>query len=132
MATTEQILAQMAKLMQEQNERMDEERQQSAKREENMRILFENVVDKLPNPAPVPPVPEANPKIPSSATPAPMLLHNASLREFVTWKQKFSDYCLLTGVDKVTNNEKKAVLRSLLDDEWFRVAKFALNIKMMR
>ena len=59
-----------------------------------------------------------------------MLLHNASLREFTTWKQKFYDYSLLTGISKVPNNQQKAVLRSLLDDEWFRVTKFALNINM--
>ena len=69
-------------------------------------------------------------KIPNNATPAPVLVQNASLREFSTWKQKLFDYMLLTGIDKASNDKKKAVLRSLLDDEWFRIAKFAIDVKM--
>ena len=127
MSTTEELLNKMATLMQQQSERMDKERQDSIKREERMQTLLENA---LQVPRGHPERHNTNIKIPTNATPAPILLHNATLREFTTWKQKFNDYILLTGIHKADNNQQKAVLRSLLDDEWFRIAKFALNIRM--
>ena len=129
--TNEEAIAKLTELMQAQSARMDEERRASIEREERMQTLLENALDKVPK-VPVPAVEESHGKnkIPTNATPAPMLLHNASLREFTTWKQKFNDYRLLTGISKVPNNQQKAVLRSLLDDEWFRVTKFALAINM--
>ena len=129
---TDPVITRLTALIQQQAEAMETERKESTKREERMQALLENAIHKLPNideNASARP-PQSATKIPSNATPAPHLSHNASLREFVTWKQKFNDYILLTGVDKASNNRQKAVLRSLLDDEWFRVTKFALNIDM--
>ena len=129
---TDPVITRLTALIQQQAEAMETERKESTKREERMQALLENAIHKLPNideNASTRP-PQSATKIPSNATPAPHLSHNASLREFVTWKQKFNDYILLTGVDKASNNRQKAVLRSLLDDEWFRVTKFALNIDM--
>lgn len=125
MATTEEILAKMALLMKDQNDMMTAEREESVKREQRMQALLESALTKLPVQDET-----QKAKIPSNATPAPMLSNNATLREFATWKQKFEDYSLLTGIHKAPNDQQKAILRSLLDDEWFRVAKFALNIQM--
>ena len=123
MTDTEASIAKLAEFMQKQSEIMEEARKDNVRREERIQALLETALQK-PDPG------NANMKIPSNATPAPTLLHNASLREFATWKQKFNDYSLLTGIAKANNNQQKAVLRSLLDDEWFRITKFALNIKM--
>ena len=125
MASTEELLAQMAELMKQQTERMNEEREEASKREQRLQTLLENAMKKEPTGNE-----NQKPKIPSNATPAPMLSSNATLREFATWTQKYHDYSLLTGIHKAPNNQQKAVLRSLLDDEWFRVAKFALGIEM--
>ena len=92
--------------------------------EEKIQQLLEATLNKQADPT------QQASKIPSNATPAPVLVQNASLREFATWKQKLYDYMLLTGIDKANNERKKAVLRSLLDDEWFRIAKFAIDVQM--
>ena len=126
MTTNEDTIAKLTQLIENQNETMQKERVDAIRREETMRKLLEDALEKLPNAGDQ----RGNTKIPTNATPAPMLLHNATLREFTTWRQKFEDYRLLTGINKVPNEQQKAVLRSLLDDEWFRVTKFALNIKM--
>ena len=115
------LVNKLATMLQTQHERLEVERKDAIKREEKMQQLLERALQKPT---------QQEGKIPSNATPAPMLLHNASLREFTTWRQKFNDYMLLTGIDKASVDRQKAVLRSLLDDEWFRIAKFALNIKM--
>ena len=126
MASTEDLLKQMATLMKEQTDRMNEEREEATKRELRLQTLLESALKKEPaddrNQKPT--------KIPNNATPAPMLSSNATLREFTTWAQKYNDYSLLTGIHKAPNYQQKAVLRSLLDDEWFRVVKFALGIEM--
>lgn len=125
MATPEELVTKLAGMLQQQHDRMDEERKDAIRREEKMQALLEAALQR-----PAEHQPQQAGKIPNNATPAPMLMHNASLREFVTWKQKFQDYILLTGVDKASNEQQKAVLRSLLDDEWFRIITFALSIKM--
>ena len=125
MASTEDLLAQMTELMRQQTQRMNEEREEASKREQRLQALLENVMKKEPDAKE-----NQKPKIPNNATPAPMLNSSATLREFATWTQKYKDYSLLTGIHKAPNNQQKAVLRSLLDDEWFRVAKFALGIEM--
>ena len=122
--STEDLVNRLAELLQRQHDSMEEERLEGKKREEKMQILLETALAKVPE------INRSESKIPSNATPAPVLVHNASLREFTTWRQKFTDYILLTGVSKASNDRQKAVLRSLLDDEWFRITKFALNIKM--
>ena len=120
----EELVNKLAAMLQQQHDKLDEERKDSIRREEKMQSLLEAALQKMPDEH------QQGKKIPTNATPAPMLLHNASLREFTTWNQKFTDYMLLTGINNATNDRQKAVLRSLLDDEWFRIAKFALNIKM--
>ena len=122
--STEDLVNRLAELLQRQHDSMEEERLEGKKREEKMQILLETALAKVPE------INRSESKIPSNATPAPVLVHNASLREFTTWRQKFTDYILLTGVSKASNDRQKAVLRSLLDAEWFRITKFALNIKM--
>ena len=127
MSDTEEILNRLAKLMEKQTESMNIEREEYKQREERMHAMLAKAIERKsdePNRG------DGRKKIPTNATPAPVLLHGSSLREFAVWRQKFYDYRLLTGIDKLSNNEQKAVLRSLLDDEWFRVTKFALNINM--
>ena len=69
-------------------------------------------------------------KKPTNASPAPRLNANCSLREFSSWKLKWADYCLLNNVEKLELKEQKAVFRSLLSDEWYRVIQFVLQIKL--
>ena len=120
----EEMITKLSEMLQKQHDRMEAEKKDSVKREEKMQQLLDTALSKMPD------VRNQGNKIPSNATPAPVLVHNASLREFTTWAHKFKDYMLLTGIDRDTNERQKAVLQSLLDDEWFRIATFALNIKM--
>ena len=134
MSSTEELFKKLAVLMQkqtevmqQQTETMGQERQESKLREQRLEALVEATLNKGPSDEGRE---NTNKKIPTNATPAPLLQHSASLREFAIWKQKFKDYCLLTGINKASNDRQKAVLRSLLDDEWFRITKFALSIDM--
>ena len=122
----EELIQKLADMLKQQQTMLEVQREEGNKREEKMQGLLEAALSNKPPDASSQP----GNKIPSNATPAPMLVHNASLREFTTWRQKFTDYVLLTGIDKASNERQKAVLRSLLDDEWFRITKFALNIQM--
>ena len=119
-----EMITKLTEMIKQQHDRLESEKKESIKREEKMQQLLDTALSKMPE------VRNQGNKIPSNATPAPVLVHNASLREFTTWSHKFKDYMLLTGIDRDTNERQKAVLRSLLDDEWFRIARFALNIKM--
>lgn len=136
MSNPEEMLEKLGQMLADQLSRSDAERKEAVKREERMNSLLQEALLKIPTEQQQPhqgqqPQHEGREsKIPNSATPAPILSQNASLREFMTWKQKFTDFTLLTGVDKDTNDRQKAVLRSLLDDEWYRIVKFALNIDM--
>ena len=65
--------------------------------------------------------------IATGAIPAPRLSGAANLREFATWKEKFEGYSKLTGIDKLPDDEQKAVFLTLLDDEWVRIVKFGLT-----
>lgn len=124
MATNEQLLDRLTKMM-------EDEKKKSIEREERMQQMLENALQRIPDPTQRGAVPrDPKPKIPSNATPAPMLTHSSSLREFSTWKQKYQDYCLLTDIHQAPINQQKAVLRSLLDDEWYRITRYALNINM--
>ena len=119
----EEMFNKLAALMQQQTEETQKERQEAAAREARMQELLEKAItSKTEEPKTT--------KIPANATPAPMLSHGVSLREFTVWRQKLEDYMLLTGIHKAPNKEQKAVLRSLLDDEWFRIARFAIGIDM--
>ena len=119
---TEELLDRLTKLM-------VEEKKESVKREERMQKMLEDALQKIPE-KPAKPAAEPKTKIPSNATQPPILNHNSSLREFTTWKQKYHDYCLLTDVANAPIQHQKALLRSLLDDEWYRIVKYALNIEM--
>ncbi|XP_043194744.1 uncharacterized protein LOC122366489 [Amphibalanus amphitrite] len=78
----------------------------AARREERMAALLERV---LPGPTAV-----------QDAT--------APAQEFEAWKEKFSGYCLLTGVHDLTEAEQRAALLAVLDDDWARVVRFGLPI----
>lgn len=136
MSKPEELLEKLGQMLEAQLARSDNERKESMKREERMNNLLQEALQKIPvehnqTQQPTQLQEQRNQcKLPNNATPAPILVQNATLREFTTWKQKFEDFTLLTGVDKESNDRQKAVLRSLLDDEWFRVVKFALNIDM--
>ncbi|XP_043228627.1 uncharacterized protein LOC122384887 [Amphibalanus amphitrite] len=78
----------------------------AARREERMAALLERV---LPGPTAV-----------QDAT--------APAQEFEAWKDKFSGYCLLTGVHDLTEAEQRAALLAVLDDDWARVVRFGLPI----
>ena len=123
MATPEQLLAQLTKMM-------TDEKKESMKREERMQQMLADALAKIPErPNEVPPV-DPKPKIPRNVTPAPILTHSSSLREFTTWKQKYQDYCLLTDTYKAPLIHQKAILRSLLDDEWYRIVRYTLPVSM--
>ena len=70
----------------------------------------------------------AAPRLPASATPAPRLSSSASLKEFESWRQKFSGYVLLTGVSRLPAAEQRAALLALLDDDWTRVVRYGLPV----
>ena len=70
----------------------------------------------------------AAPRLPASATPAPHLSSSASLKEFESWRQKFSGYALLTGVSRRPPEEQRAALLALLDDDWTRVVRYGLPV----
>ena len=130
MSKSEEMMEQLGKMLAEQMARSEAERKEAIKREERMNELLQTALRKIPADTLQPHQVERKEKIPNNATPAPILTQNATLREFVTWKQKVEDFMLLTGIDQADNDRQKAVLRSLLDEEWFRVVKFALNIDM--
>ena len=97
---TDPIVTQLTALIKQQTDAMAAERKEATKREERMQQLLENAIQKLPKTEEDEQqgggrTPETvSTKIPANATPAPHLSHNASLREFVTWKEKFKDYIL--------------------------------------
>ena len=68
------------------------------------------------------------PRLPAAATPAPRLSGGASLREFCTWKARLTGYNMLTGVNQLKQEEQRASLYTLVDDEWHRIIKYGLNI----
>ncbi|KAK3895215.1 hypothetical protein Pcinc_001075 [Petrolisthes cinctipes] len=64
---------------------------------------------------------ETPPKLNPASTPAPFLNSSASLRDFTAWKMKFDGYMLLTHADKLPQKEQRAILLSLLNEDWDRV-----------
>ena len=122
------MIERLTKLMETQLNNAEAERRDAIKREEKMQQLLDTALNKPPDkdrddkmqqlieaalnrqPGGGDQAPQAS-KIPNNATPAPVLVQNASLREFSTWKQKLFDYMLLTGIDKASNDKKKAMLR---------------------
>ena len=119
------LIKKLTTMIETQNTALQTERAEAVEREKRMQTLLETALSRVK-----PPEQNQGNKIPSNATPAPTLIHSASLREFATWKQKLLDYMLLTGIDKAPAQKQKAVLRSLLDDEWYRITKYALAIDM--
>ena len=110
----------------------------AARREDRMAALMERV---LPGPTAVqdataPAQAAAGPdsgarpraRMPAAGTPTPRLAATATLKEFEAWKEKFSGYCLLTGVHDLTEAEQRAALLAVLDDDWARVVRFGLPI----
>ena len=83
---SEKLIEQLAGLLQQQHDKMEEQRQEGIRREEKMEGLLQQALAMKTEGS------QPGNKIPSNATPAPMLAHNASLREFTMWKQKFTDY----------------------------------------
>ena len=67
-------------------------------------------------------------RMPAAGTPTPRLAATATLREFEAWRDKFSGYCLLTGVADLTQPEQRAALLAVLDDDWSRVVRFGLQL----
>ncbi|KAK3895208.1 hypothetical protein Pcinc_001068 [Petrolisthes cinctipes] len=64
---------------------------------------------------------ETPPNLNPASTPAPFLTSSASLRDFTAWKMKFDGYMLLTHADKLPQKEQRAILLSLLNEDWDRV-----------
>ncbi|KAG0702459.1 hypothetical protein GWK47_025098 [Chionoecetes opilio] len=67
-------------------------------------------------------------RLPAAGTPAPFLTSSASLRDLAAWKMKFDGYMLLTRVDNLPPKEQRAILLSLLDEDWTRVIRYALPV----
>ena len=67
-------------------------------------------------------------RMPAAGTPTPRLAASATLKEFEAWQEKFSGYCLLTGVHDLSEAEQRAALLAVLDDDWARVVRFGLPI----
>ena len=57
-------------------------------------------------------------RLPASATPAPHLSSSASLRDFAVWREKLNGYLLLTGASALPVTSQRAVLLSLVDEDW--------------
>ena len=57
----------------------------------------------------------------AAGTPTPHLAATATLKECEAWREKFSGYCLLTGVHNLGEAEQRAALLAVLDDDWARV-----------
>ena len=66
--------------------------------------------------------------LPASATPAPHLSSSASLRDFTVWREKLDGYLLLTGASALPIASQRAVLLSLVDEDWHRVLRYGLNV----
>ena len=67
-------------------------------------------------------------RLPASATPAPHLSSSASLRDFAVWREKLNGYLLLTGASALPVTSQRAVLLSLVDEDWHRVLRYGLNV----
>ena len=98
---SEELVNKLADLLEKQQALMERERVESSAREERMKNLLATALAREQ--------PQKS-KIPSNATPALMLVHNASLREFNTWKQKFEDYMLLTEISKIVRGSPGGTL----------------------
>ena len=68
----------------------------------------------------------ASARLPKGVISAPHLPSSASLKEFGAWRQKFADFKLLTRLGTLSDEEQKAALMSLLDDEWARTLRYSL------
>ncbi|KAG0722568.1 hypothetical protein GWK47_044236 [Chionoecetes opilio] len=97
----------------------------SAQREERMVAMMERLLSPGGSGAASsdhrPATNDAPARLPGAATPAPFLTSSASLRDFAAWKMKFDGYMLLTRADNLPPKEQRAILLSLLDEDWTRV-----------
>ncbi|KAG0702593.1 hypothetical protein GWK47_025078 [Chionoecetes opilio] len=102
----------------------------SAQREERMVAMMERLLS--PGGAGAassdhrPATNDAPARLPAAAT--PFLTSSASLRDFDAWKMKFDGYMLLTRADNLPPKEQRAILLSLLDEDWTRVIRYALPV----
>ena len=67
-------------------------------------------------------------RLPAGTITAPHLTSSASLKEFGVWRQKFTDFKLLTRLEALPEKEQRAALMSLLDDDWTRTLRYSLPI----
>ncbi|KAK3868203.1 hypothetical protein Pcinc_026391 [Petrolisthes cinctipes] len=58
----------------------------------------------------------------------PHLSSSASLREFDAWRHKFRGYVALTKVTSLPLVQQKAILTSMLDDEWNRTLRYVVDV----
>ena len=113
----------------------------SAQREERLAGMLERLMSRPPSAAPDTPgvadgqasaaaAAAARPpmRMPASATPAPHLTSSASLRDFTVWKEKFHGYMMLTGAATLPVEGQRAVLLSLLDEDWHRVIRYGVGV----
>ncbi|KAK3854724.1 hypothetical protein Pcinc_038818 [Petrolisthes cinctipes] len=67
-------------------------------------------------------------KFSPSAALTPHLSSSASLREFDAWRHKFRGYVALTKVTSLPLVQQKAILTSMLDDEWTRTLRYVVDV----
>ena len=67
-------------------------------------------------------------RLPASATPAPHLSSSASLRDFAVWREKLNGYLLLNGASALPVTSQRAVLLSLVGEDWHGVLRYGLNV----
>ncbi|KAG0695363.1 hypothetical protein GWK47_026936 [Chionoecetes opilio] len=104
----------------------------SAQREERMVAMIEWLLSPFGGVAASsdhrPATNDAPARLPAAATPAPFLTSSASLRDFAAWKIKFNGYMLLTRANNLPPKEQRAILLSLLDEDWNRVIRYTLQV----
>ena len=139
MADGEEHIERLTALLVRQSEMAAQAQQEAALRDERLAAMFERVMTRE-RPASSPPAAGTNAVVPStdSAVPArrlpagalnaPRLTSAASLREFGVWKKKMEDFQLLARLDSLPVKEQRAVLTSLLDDDWSRIVRYNLHV----
>lgn len=104
--------------------------EESRRREERMSQLLERAVSRREATSSEDGQAQASPeevKFPASAAVAPHLSSSASLREFDAWRHKFRGYVALMKISALPLVEQKAVLSSVVDDEWSRTLRFTID-----
>lgn len=131
----EKQMEQLAALLVRQADMAKQAQEVSQRREERLSHLLEQAVTGQPSGQGMPTATGADAndatqrhvRFPASAAVAPHLVSSASLREFDAWRHKFDGYVTLMKVTSLPISQQRAVLASVLDDEWVRTLRYVIN-----